>query len=230
MLKQEGLYLPMFLLFFLGILSIIFSSYGIENMRENQPLKANLEQKRVIIVHGWKATPKMHWFPWLKSELEKRRFAAAVPQMPEPENPLLKDWVNKLSNIVGIPDQNTYLVGHSLGVITILKYLEALPEKQTIGGAVLIAGFSTPIPDMPRELNNFFTGKIDYKKISSSAKNFMVINSDNDPVVPLYFGELLSDKLDAAFIIMPGAGHIRQDEGFIQFPEALRSVVEISIK
>src|SRR3989344_2119843 len=79
--------------------------------------------------------------------------------MPEPENPLLKDWVNKLSNIVGIPDQNTYLVGHSLGVITILKYLEALPGKQTIGGAVLIAGFSTPIPDMPRELNNFFTGK-----------------------------------------------------------------------
>lgn len=230
MLNQKWLYLPMFFIFFLGILSVIFHSYGVENMRENQPLKAVPDQKRVIIIHGWKATPGMHWFPWLKSELEKRQFAVAVPQMPEPGNPLLKNWVNKLSNVVGTSDQNTYLVGHSLGVIAILKYLETLPEEQTIGGAVLVAGFSEPFPNMPRELNNFFTGKIDYDKIRSSAKIFAVINSDNDPIVPLYFGNLLSDKLDAAFIIMPGAGHIRRDEGFIQFPEALRSVVEISIK
>lgn len=231
MLKEGKFYLPMFLLFFLGILSIIFSSCGIEQTRENQPLKSDLGQKRVIIIHGWKAAPEMHWFPWLKQELEKREFAVAVPQMPDTDNPLLKRWVGKIRDTVGKPGTDTFLVGHSLGVLAILKYLETLPAGQKIGGAVLVAGFSEPFPNMPRELDNFFAGgKINYVKISSSAGKFAVISSDNDLFVPLRYGEFLSDKLNAAFLIMPSAGHIRQDEGFVQFPEALRSVVEISGK
>lgn len=229
MFKEGKLYLPMFLLFFLGILSIIFSSYGIEQTRENQPLKADLGQKRVIIIHGWKAAPEMHWFPWLKQELEKRGFAVAVPAMPDTDKPYRKEWVCKIGDTVGEADEKTFLVGHSLGTVAILKYLETLPAGQKIGGAVLVASFSEPFPNMPRELDNFFAGgKINYVKISSSAGKFAVISSDNDPFVPLRYGEFLSDKLNAAFLIMPSAGHIRQDEGFVQFPEALRSVVEIS--
>jgi predicted alpha/beta hydrolase family esterase len=28
--------------------------------------------KRVIIIHGWEASPESNWFPWLKNELEKK--------------------------------------------------------------------------------------------------------------------------------------------------------------
>lgn len=214
---------------FLGILLIIFSSYGVEQLRENRLLKAKPGQKRVIIIHGWKATPEKHWFPWLKQELEKRGFAVAVPQMPNADKPYWKEWVCRIDDTVGETDEKTFLVGHSLGTVAILKYLETLPAGQKIGGVVLAAGFFEPFPNMPRELDNFFAGgKTNYEKISSSAEAFAVISSDNDPFVPLRYGEVLSEKLNAAFLIMPSAGHIRQDEGFVQFPEALRSVVEIS--
>ncbi len=39
--------------------------------------------------------------------------------------------------LIGNPDNETYLVGHSLGSPTILRYLESLQDDQMIGGGLL---------------------------------------------------------------------------------------------
>lgn len=98
--------------------------------------------KRVFIVHGWGGFPQKGWFPWLKNKLENRGFIVQIPPMPDTENPNMKPWVNHLAKIVGTPDKNCYFIGHSLGCITILRYLESLKTNQKIGGAVLVAGFA----------------------------------------------------------------------------------------
>ena len=51
-------------------------------------------QKRVIIIHGWESGPTEHWFPWLKSELEKNGFEVLTPQMPNTFFPRQAEWVS----------------------------------------------------------------------------------------------------------------------------------------
>lgn len=101
--------------------------------------------KRAIIVHGWGGTPQEGWFPWLKKDLEKKGFSISVPQLPDTEHPHIKTWVPALAVAVGTPDQETYLVGHSMGCQTIIRYLETLKEGKKIGGAVFVAGFIRPL-------------------------------------------------------------------------------------
>jgi predicted alpha/beta hydrolase family esterase len=50
-------------------------------------------------------------------------------------------WVAYLSEIAAEPDEDLYMIGHSAGCITILRYLETIDRR--IGGAVLVAGFQT---------------------------------------------------------------------------------------
>ncbi len=53
--------------------------------------------KRVIIVHGWEASPEGGWRPWLRKELEDRGFEVHVPAMPDTNNPKIKELFDKTS-------------------------------------------------------------------------------------------------------------------------------------
>ena len=128
--------------------------------------------KRVIIVHGWDGYPEAGWFPWLKNELEKKGFEVLVPQLPQPKVPRIENWVPKLTETVGTPDENTYLVGHSMGCQTIARYLEALPEGVKIGGAVFIGGFFKRLTDINGEeeqevVNHWLKTPLDLQKVKS---------------------------------------------------------------
>lgn len=175
---------------------------------------------RVVIIHGWGATPESNWFPWLAHELRSRGVDVAVPAMPNTDNPDEGEWVTKMHEVIGTPDEETYLVGHSLGGIAILRYLESLEEGGKIGGAVFVAGFAEPVGIS--EVENFFTRAVDFAKVrASTAKGFAVIRSDNDPYVPARLGDDLAQKLGAELLVIPGGAHLNMGSGYFQFPEAL---------
>ena len=145
--------------------------------------------------------------------------------MPNADFPKMDEWISHLQKIVGEPDEKTYFVGHSLGVTAILCYLESLENRKKIGGAILVAGVAKSIGI--EELENFFGKPFDYKKIKSSAKHFVVINSDNDPYVPVKHGEILRDKLGAKLIIIPKwQNHLNAGNGFFEFPLVYRGNFE----
>lgn len=186
--------------------------------------KRDMMPKRVFIIHGWEASPDSNWFPWLKTELENRGIEVVVPQMPNTMHPNSSDWLAYLQKIVGTCDENTYFVGHSLGVIAILQYLETLSKDQKAGGAVLVAGFVEDI-DFD-ELKSFVEKPLNFKKIKGSVNQIVAIHSDNDPYVPLKHGEILRDQVDAELIVIPNAGHLVRGSGYFEFPEVLESVLK----
>ena len=94
-------------------------------------------KKRAFIIHGWGCYPEEGWFPWLKKELEARDFEVQIPAMPDSDTPKIKPWVSHLNELVGVCDEQTYLIGHSIGCQTILRYIETLPHPTKVGGAVL---------------------------------------------------------------------------------------------
>ena len=96
--------------------------------------------KHAYIIHGWGGNPNEPMLVWLKKELGKNGFNVTAPKMPNPEEPEIGPWVNKISEIVS-PDEEIYFIGHSIGCQTILRYLERLDKNVKVKGVILIAIF-----------------------------------------------------------------------------------------
>ena len=182
--------------------------------------------KKLIIVHGWEGSPQEAWFPWLKSEMERKDWEVHVPALPNANNPKMHDWVSSLAQVADSVDENTYMVGYSLGCITILRFLENLDEKQKIGGAILVAGFDNPLNI--NELGNFFQGPLNWDKAKRVCKKFVVIHSEDDPDVPADNGIRMSNNLGAKKILVNGYKHFSGDDGINSLPLVLEELLEIT--
>lgn len=183
-------------------------------------------QKRAFLIHGWQGSPDEGWRPWLKKELESRGFKVTVPAMPNTNNPHMQKWVPYLVQLVGNPTENDYFLGHSLGCITILRYLEGLKEGERVGGAVLVAGFTDDLGY--KELSSFFQKPIDFPKTKSHCKEFIAIHSDNDPYVALSYGDVFKEKLGAKLIVEHNIKHFSGDDNIPELPVALDAILGIS--
>lgn len=184
--------------------------------------------KRAFIIHGWDGYPEEGWFPWLKTELEKREFTVEIPSMPHPDGPTIEDWVGHLAKLVGEPDEQTYLIGHSMGCQTILRYLASLEDKR-VGGAVLVAGFFELVPLKTKEekriVRPWLEAPIDFDKVKAATSNITVILSDNDEWVPLEHNkELFEQCLSPKIIVEHGRGHFSGSSGIKELPAALEAI------
>ena len=83
--------------------------------------------KRVLIIHGWESNSREHWFLAEKERLEKLGYEVVVPDMPNTLHPQKEEWVKVIEDFN--PDENSILIGHSLGGVTILRYLEIAKNK-----------------------------------------------------------------------------------------------------
>jgi predicted alpha/beta hydrolase family esterase len=182
--------------------------------------------KRAFLIHGWEGHPEEGWRPWLRDRLEESEFDVFVPAMPDTNHPKMNTWIDHLSRIVGEPDENCYFVGHSLGCIAILRYLETLRQDQMVGGAILVAGFSQKLKI--DEIKNFFLRPVEWEKIRSHCSKFVAIHSDNDPYVPLWYGDIFKDKLGAKLIIQHDMKHFSGSDGITRLPVAFDSLLEMS--
>lgn len=188
-------------------------------------------ERRVFIVHGWGGHPQEGWFPWLKKELERRGFVAEILSMPNSENPKIEAWIPYLGKAIGKANENVFLVGHSIGCQTILRYLESLPDDKKVNGVVLAAGFFTLMNLKENEketVRPWLETPIDTEKIKQHAKKFIAIFSDDDPYVPLENADIFREKLVAKIIIQHQMKHFSGDDGITQLPIALKSILELA--
>lgn len=189
--------------------------------------------KRAFIIHGWDGYPEEGWFPWLKKELEAKGFEVFVPQLPDTESPRIEKWIAKLAETVGMPDKETYFVGHSIGCPTIAHYLETLPDGVKVGGAVFVAGFFkrlTNLEDDPATQETatlWLKAPFDLEKVKSHLQKSVAIFSDDDPYVPLDTQDDFR-VLGSEIIIEHGKKHFSGSSGTIELPVALESVLKIA--
>jgi predicted alpha/beta hydrolase family esterase len=182
--------------------------------------------KRAVIVHCWGGNSNYAWYQWTKAELEKQGYSVTVPNMPDPDPPKLATWLSHLQEVIGQPDDELLLIGHSIGTVTIMRYLETLESGQ-VGKVILVAGFTDQLGF--KELENFFDTRLDFGKIKPKSKNgFVAIQSDNDPFVSEQYGERLKDELGAKLVIKHNAGHmsgsVDGEEACTELPEVIENL------
>lgn len=166
--------------------------------------------KRVFIVHSWGGIPEEGWLRWIKQELEKNNFEVHGLTMPNTDNPVIEEWVSFLKRNVGMPNDQTYFIGHSIGCQTILRYIELLSPESKVGGAVFVAGWVnlSGLNTYEQKIAKpWIQTPIKWGKILTHTKKFVVIFSADDPYVPITDSEIFVNKLDAKIIVEPEKGH-----------------------
>ncbi len=131
--------------------------------------------KKAIIFHGTECKPEDFWYMWLKRQLEDNGYEVQLPYYPDMNRVPIDEFRPRVINQFKL-DESTVLIGHSAGVPLILSLLEH--TDQSIALAVMVAGFSEPLPG---EKDIILQDSYSWEKIKKHAKNFIFINSDNDP-------------------------------------------------
>src|SRR5258708_10895714 len=190
--------------------------------------------KRVFIIHGWEGFPGEGWFPWLKQELKSKGFEVQVPAMPNTEEPKIEVWVPFLEKLVGKPDEETFLVGHSIGCQTILRYLDTLKGNKKVGGIILVAGWIHKLESMYDKeeiaiVKPWLETAIDFDNVKIHIKNTAVaIFSDDDEFVSLDNVDLFKEKLGAKTFIEHAKGHFSQETGIKKLPVVLEELLKMA--
>ena len=190
--------------------------------------------KRVFIIHGWEGNPKNAWFPWLKKELEARGFEVNAPAMPDPDEPNREAWVNALVQVVGTPNEETYLIGHSIGCKAIMRYLESLSDDVQMGGIIFVASWLTlsnmeeRTDDEKRVLQDWNMLPYNFSKIKQIGNKFVAIFSDDDPDVPLENTKVFEKEFGAKIIVESRKGHFSDDAEVFELPIVLEELLKMA--
>ena len=182
--------------------------------------------KRVIIAHRWGGNPKGDWYLWLKKKLEFLSFKVEIPAMPHPSEPNIEKWVSFLEEKVGIPNQETILIGHSIGCQTILRYLEKLPVGSKVGDVIFVAGWfklgNLEDKEVKEISNPWINTPIDFDKIKQKISRITVFLSSNEPYGCVKENEkTFKEKLGAKVIIEKNKGHFTEKDGIVEIPEVI---------
>jgi hypothetical protein len=176
--------------------------------------------KTAFILHGTEGYPEENWFPWMKEKLEARGCNVIVPQFPSPPviPAKISEWFEVLDKYQEYINEDTIIIGHSLGGVFALRILEKLKKPVK---AVFLTG--TPIglkPILNYDRDSSFSGfDFDWLTIKNNSEYFVVFHSDNDPYVGLENGKELAKNLGVEFSFVPNAGHFNKKAGYIKFNE-----------
>ena len=192
--------------------------------------------KRVFIIHGWDFNPKMNWYQSVKEKLKVEGFEVIIPEMPDSHHPSISQWVEKLAEVVGDVDDNTYLIGHSIGCKAIMKFLESeVANGDRCGGVIFVGGWFTLSPAALPDDNYkaiakpWLNMKLNFGKIKSKSSKFIAFFSDNDPYVPTNNIPMFQDNLNAEVIIESGMGHFDEETGGVkELPSVADKLVEMA--
>jgi len=133
--------------------------------------------------------------------LEKKGYTVELPNMPGGLWPKQDEWLKVIEELK--PDEETVMIGHSLGVPATLSYLEQSDNK--VSKLFLIAAFAVDLGI--EETSNFFQKSFDWDKIKENIGQVYVINEKNDPYVPLERGKEVAEALDGELIVVDGNIH-----------------------
>lgn len=185
--------------------------------------------KNVFIIHGFQASPKSHWFPWLKQEVERLGFYCQILALSDSLNPQYTVWKADLANQLQMLDEESIIIAHSLGCISVLDYLSEALSSKKIKAFIGVSGFSERLQTLP-ELNEFIQcADLKDGLLRMQIQQRHVIFSSDDAYVSAPMTIHLGQLLNAQMLEIKSAGHFLASDGYVEFPqlwERLQRILE----
>jgi hypothetical protein len=178
-----------------------------------------MNPRQALILHAWYSHPEDHWYPWLGDELTRHGYVVSIPELPtmDTDMPDMELQLKTINEVIKIDDQ-TLVVGHSLGCLLALR----LAEHKAYSKMILVAGWD--FDDLTEGHRLFWDTKLDHNKIRSNVQDIVCIHSDNDPYITACQAEEMSKRLGGQFILVQHAGHFTSKDGVTKIDELLALV------
>ena len=180
--------------------------------------------KTAIIFHGTMGSPGGNWFGWLEEQLIKQGMQVWLPELPNAEQPSLREWVDFVrGNCPFAIDEDTLIIGHSSGAI--LALIVTQENSGPVGAVVAVSVFHDN--SLGWEANDrLFDVDFDWSKIRANARQLLFIHSDNDPYVPLGQAQFVANNCQAELILLKNQGHfnLEQSPSYKTFPKLLDTI------
>ena len=174
-----------------------------------------------FIIHGSFGNPYSNWFSWLHDFIKKDGKQVYVPSFPigvEYQN--YENWSKLLKNYLdlGLINENTTIIGHSIAPVFISKFL--IENKVKVKKLIFVCGF-----------NNYFGINEEYDTVNKTmyidnieevkqySDKIICFYSDNDPYVKYEEEKEFADKVATDQVFIPNAGHINSESGYDTFEE-----------
>ncbi len=174
-----------------------------------------------FIIHGSFSSPYSNWIGWLHNFLELDGKEVYVPDFPigvkyqnyDNWSKLLKYYVD-----VGLINEDTVIIGHSIAPVFISKFL--VENKIKVKKLIFVCGF-----------NNYFGINEEYDTVNGTmyfdnlqdvkqyANEIICFYSDNDPYVKYEAEKEFADTIGTENILIPKAGHINSESGYDTFED-----------
>ncbi|GAA4534583.1 alpha/beta hydrolase [Chelativorans composti] len=163
----------------------------------------------ILIVPGFANSGPDHW----QSRWQARLPSARRVEQREWLKPVLEDWVSTLAETANAATRPLVLVGHSLGVPTIIHALPHIRAK--IAGAFLVAPPDVASPNIrPKHFMTF--GPYPHQRLPFPS---IVVASRNDHYASFETVEKLASAWGSLLLDAGEAGHINTDAGYGPWPE-----------
>jgi leucyl-tRNA synthetase len=158
------------------------------------------KKTRFVLIHGFEGSAHTNFFPWLKAELEKRGNEVEAPELPNSNHPKEEEQVEYVLKNCHF-DENTVVVGHSLGAVVAMKALTKL--NKPVSSLVLVAVAVSPKFDThydSRPFSKDFTWDFDYAAIRRLTGGNITVLSDTREDFRMSYLRHLAENLSARLV------------------------------
>ncbi|MEU6877703.1 alpha/beta hydrolase [Streptomyces sp. NPDC046712] len=175
-----------------------------------------------LLLHGFQNhRPPGHWHHWLAGRLAERGHEVRYPQLPEPDAPVLEDWLAALRVQLDPPRSGEFVVvAHSLSVLLWLHAAARTPDGLPVDRVLLVAPPSPAVTASIPEIAAFAEG-LDLAAVRLKAPARLVYAA-GDPYCPegadVHYGTPLGLDTD----VVPGGAHLTPDSGYGEWPSVLQ--------
>ncbi|MFA6485901.1 MAG: leucine--tRNA ligase [Candidatus Magasanikbacteria bacterium] len=182
-----------------------------------------------ILIHGFTSNSSRGFKPWLKTELEKDGHRVWNPDLPNTTNPNVNEQAKYvLENSPFSIDEDTVLVGHSLGGPVTYRILESINKK--IARTVLVDPVVRPrFNDQDRpEVVASCDWQFDWKKIKINGGKIVVLGDIHRPIIKKEHLVELEKNLGAdLWWVIPQNYHFSSRGGAVESePAVLRASID----
>lgn len=180
---------------------------------------------RVILIHGFNASPDMNFHPWLRQQLVDRGFKVVAPtlELRASEEFDLPGIIDSMKKQIGVLGNDDIILGHSLGGLLALQYLQAVEMVETPRAMILVA---SPWKVAKPELQRLFMLDLDADVVMWKAREYVIIHSKDDKLVPIEHARLLANALKARLVETDGDDHYMGEE----YPVLLETIEELAAR
>ncbi|MFC2143380.1 RBBP9/YdeN family alpha/beta hydrolase [Candidatus Aenigmatarchaeota archaeon] len=160
-----------------------------------------------------------NWYLSVKKELEKLDMNVIAKDMPDPELARKDIWLPFIEKELQ-GDEKSILIGHSSGVVAVLRYLETHKAE----GAVIVGAYYTHLNDKKEKASGYFDGEWQWDKIKQNCKWIIQFASTDDPYIPIEEARHVRDMLNTEYHEFTDQGHFGADTNRTEFSELVEEI------